>query len=175
MKFSIKDFFSICDQIRSFLRVWSHLPKKPLMENFIISAVIRINRIDQRALQLIYDDYNEAFKKLLEWDSSCTVRENNIQRLPRDMFKFKSGLISEIFETIFVKNIDFTQLRTKFYFCVPKINTEQPKSHLINYFDPIHYIKNNWMNPCVKTEGKCNESVNNEFEIMRGKAVHYIK
>ena len=23
------------------------------------------------------------------------------------------------------------------------------------------------MNPCVKTEGKCKESVNNEFEIMR--------
>ena len=23
------------------------------------------------------------------------------------------------------------------------------------------------MNLCVKTEGKCNESVNNEFEIMR--------
>ena len=28
-------------------------------------------------------------------------------------------------------------------------------------------LKNNWMNPCVKTEGKCNESVNNEFKIMR--------
>ena len=27
-KFSIKDFFSICDQIRSFLRFWSHLLKK---------------------------------------------------------------------------------------------------------------------------------------------------
>ena len=35
MKFSIKDFFSKCDQIRSFLRIWSHLRKKPLMENFI--------------------------------------------------------------------------------------------------------------------------------------------
>ena len=23
------------------------------------------------------------------------------------------------------------------------------------------------MNPCVKTEGKCNESVNNELKIMR--------
>ena len=23
------------------------------------------------------------------------------------------------------------------------------------------------MNPCVKTEGKCNESVSNEFKIMR--------
>ena len=28
MKFSIKDFFSKCDQVRSFLRIWSHLLKK---------------------------------------------------------------------------------------------------------------------------------------------------
>ena len=35
MKFSINDFFSKCDEIRSFLRIWSHLLKKPLMENFI--------------------------------------------------------------------------------------------------------------------------------------------
>ena len=34
MKFSITGFFSKCDQIRSFLRVWSHLLKKSLMENF---------------------------------------------------------------------------------------------------------------------------------------------
>ena len=30
MKFSIKDFFSKCDEIRSFLRDWSHLLKKSL-------------------------------------------------------------------------------------------------------------------------------------------------
>ena len=35
MKFSIKDFASKCDQIRSFLWIWSHLLKKSLMENFI--------------------------------------------------------------------------------------------------------------------------------------------
>ena len=28
MKFSIKDFFSKCDQIRRKLRIWSHLLKK---------------------------------------------------------------------------------------------------------------------------------------------------
>ena len=28
MKFSIKGFFSKCDQIRNFLRIWSHLLKK---------------------------------------------------------------------------------------------------------------------------------------------------
>ena len=35
MKFSIKDYFSKWDQIRSLLRIWSHLLKKSLMENFI--------------------------------------------------------------------------------------------------------------------------------------------
>ena len=40
MKFSIKDFFSKCDQIRSFLRIWSHLLKKSIMENFIFFAVL---------------------------------------------------------------------------------------------------------------------------------------
>ena len=39
MKFSIKDFSSKCDQTRSFLRIWSHLLKKSLMENFIFCAV----------------------------------------------------------------------------------------------------------------------------------------
>ena len=39
MKFSIKHFFSKCDQIRSFLRIWSHLLNKTLIESFIFCAV----------------------------------------------------------------------------------------------------------------------------------------
>ena len=35
MKFFFKDFSSKCDQIRSFLWIWSHLLEKSLMENFI--------------------------------------------------------------------------------------------------------------------------------------------
>ena len=38
MKLSMKDFFSKCDQICRFLRMWSHLLKKFLMENFIFYA-----------------------------------------------------------------------------------------------------------------------------------------
>ena len=39
MKFSIKDFFSECEQIRRKLRIWSHLLKKSLMGNFIFCVV----------------------------------------------------------------------------------------------------------------------------------------
>ena len=48
MKFFIKDFFSKCEQIRSFLRNWSHLPRKFLMENFIFCAVIYWLYIDEK-------------------------------------------------------------------------------------------------------------------------------
>ena len=40
MKFSMKDFFSKCHQIRIFLRIWSHLLKKSLEGNFIFCAVV---------------------------------------------------------------------------------------------------------------------------------------
>ena len=40
MKFSIKGFFIKCDQIRSKLRMWSHLLEKSLMENLIFCAVM---------------------------------------------------------------------------------------------------------------------------------------
>ena len=42
MEFSIKDFFSKCDQIRRKLWIWSHLLKKFLMENFIFCAIFKM-------------------------------------------------------------------------------------------------------------------------------------
>ena len=38
VKFSIKDFFSKCDQIRWKLQIWSQLLKKPLMKNFFLCS-----------------------------------------------------------------------------------------------------------------------------------------
>ena len=52
MKSSIKDFFSKCDQIRSFLRIWSHLLKESLMENFIFCAVLATDEGNFRKLDL---------------------------------------------------------------------------------------------------------------------------
>ena len=50
MKFSIKDYFSKCDQIHSSLRIWSHLLKKSLMENFIFlcSGINRSSLFDYK-------------------------------------------------------------------------------------------------------------------------------
>ena len=50
MKFSVKDFFSKCDQISRKLWIWSHLLKKSLMENFIFlcsvnKAVVKVHKL----------------------------------------------------------------------------------------------------------------------------------
>ena len=52
IKLSIKDFFSKCDQIRSFLQIWSHLLKKSVMENFIFCAVIILSYMCDRLLKM---------------------------------------------------------------------------------------------------------------------------
>ena len=45
-EFSIKDFLSKCDQIRSFLRIWSHLQKKSLMENlFFVQWIVNDSKL----------------------------------------------------------------------------------------------------------------------------------
>ena len=44
IKFSFKDFFSKCDQIHSFLRIWLHLLKKSLMENFLFCALRPVSK-----------------------------------------------------------------------------------------------------------------------------------
>ena len=42
MKFSIKDVFNKCDQIHRKLRIWSHLLKKSLMENFYFLCSVTV-------------------------------------------------------------------------------------------------------------------------------------
>ena len=42
MRSSIKNFSSKSDQIRKKLRIWSHLMKKSLMQNFIFCAVLQL-------------------------------------------------------------------------------------------------------------------------------------
>ena len=58
MKFSIKCFFSKCNQISRKLRIWSHLLKKSSMENFIFLAVLTLHLLAMLILIffLFYDN-----------------------------------------------------------------------------------------------------------------------
>ena len=63
---SFQDFFSKCDQIRRFLRIWSHLLKKPSMENFIFCAVTSlksdVSKLKRRVVTVFLENlWSEKF------------------------------------------------------------------------------------------------------------------
>ena len=62
MKFPIKDFFSKCVQIRSFLWIWSHLLKKSSMENFTFHAVLVYITRKTIFFSFPHNDLNESFR-----------------------------------------------------------------------------------------------------------------
>ena len=74
MRFSINDFFSKCDQIHGFLRIWSHLLKKYLMESFIFCAVLLLPYTLPVALLLINFDF--AFSMLAFIEIDLTVEKH---------------------------------------------------------------------------------------------------
>ena len=79
MKLSSKDFFSKRNQIRGFLRIWSHLLKKSLTENFIFCAVI----ITKESSKIMYLKRLKYPKLFLFW----TVKlENWISERTRTLF-----------------------------------------------------------------------------------------
>ena len=61
MKFSIKDFLCKCDQIRSFLRIWSYLLKKSLMKNFIFCAVKNVAIAKKKKMLKVVRQYVNLF------------------------------------------------------------------------------------------------------------------
>ena len=75
MKFFIKDFFCKCDQICSFLWIWSQLLKKSLMETFIFCAVSDIQVAKQEYSNFVKTSifcYYEIFLKVF-WVVQCVV------------------------------------------------------------------------------------------------------
>ena len=49
--------------------------------------IYKINRLQERALRLIYNDHISSFKELLSKDGTYMIHEQNIQNLAIEMLK----------------------------------------------------------------------------------------
>ena len=49
-----------------------------------------INSVHERALRVVYRDYNATFSQLLSKDKSVTIKQRNLQLLPTEIFKTKN-------------------------------------------------------------------------------------
>ena len=66
------------------------------------SRCLDINNIHERALRIIYLDYNSSLAELIRKDNSSTIHQRNLKLLATEMFKVKlecaSGIMKEIFQ-----------------------------------------------------------------------------
>ena len=70
----------------------------------------RINRIYEKSLRVVYNDYGSNFIQLLERDGSVTIHHRNIQSLAIKIFKVIKGLSPEIMKEVFIlkKNVRYS-------------------------------------------------------------------
>ena len=51
----------------------------------------KINKLQERALRLVYKDDDLTFQQLLEKNKSFTIHERNLQKLAIEMYKVKNN------------------------------------------------------------------------------------
>ena len=85
-----------------------------------------INRIHERALRVVYKDYNSSFDELLEKDNSLRIHDRNLQKLVTEIFKVKMNLGPEIMKEVFEIVEDSHTLRNE-------IKLKSRKIHSVRY------------------------------------------
>ena len=92
-----------------------------------------INRLQERALRITYNDYDSSFPELLEMSNESTVHIRNIKVLMTEIYKFLNDLSPPIMSDIFEKHEDHYSLRN------PRSLASKPKMTTIYGIDTIAF------------------------------------
>ena len=96
----------------------------------------KINRLHERALRLIYNDYTTTFIELLEKDESFSVHHSNIQSLAIELYKVVNNLSEGTFGNLFNQFYSGPNLRSQTNIRCPQVNTEIYGKNSISYLGP---------------------------------------
>ena len=61
----------------------------------------RINKIQERAVRIVYKDNKPTFDDVLKLDNSVTIHQQNLQKLATEIFKVKNSLVPKIMTEVF--------------------------------------------------------------------------
>ena len=95
----------------------------------------RINRIQERALRIVYNDNLSTFKELLCKDNSVTIHVRNIQMLAIEVYKVINGLSTKIMNEI-LQLKENSLYCTRFPFKSGKVRTVAYGIQSISYMGP---------------------------------------
>ena len=95
----------------------------------------KVNRIHERALRLVYQDYDSTFDKLLDKDKSLCFHHRNIHQVAIEMYKVKHDLSPPFMKDIF--NEIERETRSGTTFSRPNVNSVKRGDRSLRSFGPI--------------------------------------
>ena len=90
----------------------------------------KINRLHERALRIVYNDYERTYEELPSHDNSFSIHDQNIHCLATEIYKVANDLSVGDFKNLF----DF---KDKYTLHIPSVNTELKGKNLIRYFGAV--------------------------------------
>ena len=93
----------------------------------------RINRIHERSLRIVYNDFISTFSDLLQKDNSVSIHYRNIQLLCIEIFKVRHQLSPDIMNNVFKFKQSMYNLRRKTIFESSNIRTEHFGIETLSY------------------------------------------
>ena len=108
----------------------------PLVWMFNLSIVLnaRIDRIYERGLRIVYEDYTSTFDDLLIKHGTVRIHHNSIQMVALEMYKVKNSLCPELMKCLFQFN---PNPRNGHTFIIPNVNSEYMGKLSLSYFGPV--------------------------------------
>ena len=96
----------------------------------------KINKLNERALRIVYNDHFSSFKELISKDKSVTVHQRNLQIPATEMYKILNGLSPDIMQDIFETKSNYYNTRNTPAFSSRNIKTVRYGLQTISYMAP---------------------------------------
>jgi len=95
----------------------------------------KINKLHERALRIVYNDYQSTFDELLEKDGSFTIHHQNIHRLMIEIFSIKHELTESPLKQLLSLNNRHSYSNADF--TIPSVNTVLKGKNSLRYLGPL--------------------------------------
>ena len=100
----------------------SHFNYCPLVWMFHSHSINnKINRLHQRALGIVYNDFKSSFKNLLEIDGTVSIHAKNLQKHATEMFKISKNFSVPLMSELFYRKVNHYNLRNPHEFSIPNL------------------------------------------------------
>ena len=96
----------------------------------------KINRLHERVLRIVYNDFKSSFKNLLEKDRTVSIHVKNLQKRATEMFKISKNFSVPVSE-LFCQKVNHYDLRNPYEFFVANVNSVFHGQVSIRYLDPL--------------------------------------